>query len=245
MPSWDLNTGRIIGSGDDSARSGAAPIQSRQPDADLAGVPASILQPPPIPYARPVTTPAGLSQQQVAQLLLARDRAAKLRRAGNIAKFDAWMISIFAALTGLTGIFSASSLLLAGAMGYVAWREFRGAAQLRKLDPTAAGALARNQLVLAGALIVYAMWQGYASYTSHESLTGSAGGDAQLTQMLGPIDEMMKMLTLSVYGLLIFIAIFVQGGTALYYKSREKYLKAYVEQTPPWITELQRAGVQI
>src|SRR4051812_829676 len=245
MPSWDLNTGRIIGSGDDSSRPNGAPIQSRQPNADPPSVPATILQPPPIPYATPVARPNVLSQSQVAELLGARNRAAKLRRAGNVAKFDAWMIAIFATLTALTGIFSASSLLLAGAMGYVAWREFRGAAQLRKLDPTAAKALATNQLVLAGALIVYSLWQGYASYTSHESLTGSTGGDAQLTQMLGPIDELMKLLTVSVYGLLIFIAIFVQGGTALYYKSREKYLKAYVTQTPPWILELQRAGVEM
>ena len=37
----------------------------------------------------------------------------------------------------------------------------------------------------------------------------------------------------------------VQGGTAWYYISREKILRRYLDETPPWITQMQRAGVTI
>jgi mannose/fructose/N-acetylgalactosamine-specific phosphotransferase system component IIC len=44
------------------------------------------------------------------------------------------------------------------------------------------------------------------------------------------------------YSSLIAVAIFAQGGTALYYFSRQKYLQRYVQETPAWILEMQRAG---
>ena len=36
-----------------------------------------------------------------------------------------------------------------------------------------------------------------------------------------------------------------QGGTALYYFSREKHIRAYREQTPAWIVEFQQGGGQL
>jgi len=198
---------------------------------------------PLVPTIPPLPTP-GLAPQQVSQLLEARDRGAALRRACFVATFDAWMIAIFAALTGLTGLFSLPSLILAMGMGWVAWREFQGARQLRCLHPRAARMLAINQVCLAAMLIVYALWQGYRGMIA-DPVSAAAGADPQLTQMLAPIDQLGKLITLSVYAGLVFVAIFVQGGTALYYFTRESRLAAYLVQTPNWITELQRSGVAI
>lgn len=204
-------------------------------------VPPPLIPPPLIPPA----PSSGLAPQQVTDLIAARDRSAKLRRAAAIARFDAWMIAVFAALTGLTGLFSLSSLLLAGGMGFIAWNEFRGVRALRRLDPAAPKSLAINQICLAAILIAYALFQVYQSATAPGEYAAMAGGDAQLTEMLGPIDQLVTLLTMSVYGLIIFVAIFVQGGTALYYFTRQKYLRAYLTSTPSWILDLQQSGVTI
>ncbi|MBC8108232.1 MAG: hypothetical protein H7Z14_16720 [Anaerolineae bacterium] len=220
-------------------------IQESHCASDYLTVPAIIYPAPMRPPAIPPAPTSGLAPQQVTELIAARDRAAKIRRAGGVAKFDAWMIAIFAALTGVTGLFSIPSLLLAAGMGFVAWREFRGVEALRRLDRSAPKSLAINQLCLAAILIAYALWQVIQTATSSGEYTAMAGGDPQLTQMLGPIDDLVKTLTLSVYGLIILIAIFVQGGTALYYFTRQRYLREYLEQTPSWVVDLQRSGISI
>lgn len=190
--------------------------------------------------------PAGLSHDQVSELILARDRSIKLRRAVSVATFDAWMIAIFAGFTLISGLFSFPTFLLALAMGYCAWGEFRGIKELRILAPHAAKNLATNQLILGGALIAYSVMQIVTSLTAPEgAATAMANGDPQLVQMLAPMDKLEQMLTLTVYGVMILIAIFAQGGTALYYASRQKHLNLYLHHTPPWIIDLQRRGVAL
>jgi hypothetical protein len=221
-------------------------VQSVAHDVDYLTVPSFVQTPNRLPPAiSPETATASLAPQQITELIAARDRSAKLRRAVGVARFDAWMIAVFAALTGLTGLLDLPSVLLAAGMGFVAWREFRGAESLRRLDPAAARSLALNQLCLAGILIVYALFQIYQSYNRAGQYTAMAGGDAQLAQMLGPIDQLVKLLTISVYGLIILIAIVVQGGTALYYATRQRHLRQYLAQTPPWIRDLQQRGISI
>jgi hypothetical protein len=207
-------------------------------------VTAILSSPPSVPTIPPVNAP-GLSPQQITELIQARERGTKIRRAGTAAVFDGWMIAVFAVITALTGLTHVPSLLLGLGMMWVAWQEFRGARLLRRLQPSASRSLAKNQIVLAAILISYAIWQGYHGMTGAGSLTASAGGDPQLTRLLGPIDQLINLITLSVYGLLVLIAIFVQGGTALYYFTREKYVNAYLRQTPDWILNLQRSGLSI
>ena len=43
----------------------------------------------------------------------------------------------------------------------------------------------------------------------------------------------------------MLVAIFVQGGTALYYITRQHTLRQYTAQTPTWIRELQQRGIAI
>ena len=43
----------------------------------------------------------------------------------------------------------------------------------------------------------------------------------------------------------LLIAIFGSGLLAIYYFTREKYIRAYLAETPAWIVNLQQAGVVI
>lgn len=162
-----------------------------------------------------------------------------------MATFDGWMTAVFAGITILTGIFSASALLLGTAMAVIAFVEFRGANQLRRLAPGAAKTLGFNQLALSSALILYSIWQIWSAYHTPTELSQAVGNDPQVAAMIGSIDDWTRLISLAVYGTLILIAIFVQGGTAIYYFSRQRYLDAHVRRTPKWVADLQRAGVAV
>jgi hypothetical protein len=59
----------------------------------------------------------------------------------------------------------------------------------------------------------------------------------------GSIDSLARLLGVLVYGTLAAVAIFGQGGTALYYFTRRKHVEAYLRETPQWILDAQRAGM--
>jgi len=199
----------------------------------------------PAPFAIPAGAPAALDPEQVQQLLAAQARVSKLRRAVNVARFDGWTTGFFAVVTILTGFTSGSALLLGFGMAIVAYVEFAGATKLRQLDARAARQLAINQVCLGAMLILYSLWQLYVAMTGPSSFASVTGNDPQLAQMLGSFDGLTKTISMLVYGVLIAIAIFIQGGTAMYYHSRQRHLEEYVRATPKWILDLQRAGVAV
>ena len=202
---------------------------------------ASVAVPPvPIPGAS-----GALNPDQVRELLEAQARVSKLRRAAKVARFDGWTVAFFAALTILTGITSFSSLLLGTGMAIVAYVEFDGATKLRRLVSAAARRLAINQACLGTMLILYSLWQLYCGMSSASHYASLAGGDPQMARMLAPVESLTKAVTIAVYVTLIAVALFMQGGTALYYLSRQKLLEQYVRATPKWILDLQRAGVAV
>src|SRR3954471_665037 len=113
----------------------------------------------PLAYQAPnYPVQGGLSPQQLAELVEARKRGTKIRRAVSVAKFDAWTIAIFAGLTMLSAIFSVWGAILGIGMGIVAFVEFKGVERLRRLDPTVAKTLAINQCCLGGLLLIYAIY---------------------------------------------------------------------------------------
>lgn len=188
-------------------------------------------------------------QEIQAQLAAASLAARKVRWMAAVATFDAWSIAIFAAPSFVCGLFSgASGVLLGLAMGATAFVEFRGAAAIRRLDPTAPRRQGYNQLVLACSIILYALWCIHAA---------SAGGGllAQLQQADpgadfssiggGQMDSLGQAVTWFLYGGLIVLTILFQGGLALYYFSREKVIRQYLAETPAWVVEMQRRGTPL
>jgi hypothetical protein len=100
--------------------------------------------------------------------------------------------------------------------------------------------LALNQLAMATLLIVYAL--------VNLARGPDASGLAEVKRQLGGLDpatiDMVENLSNSleklVYGALIAIAVLVQGGTALFYLSRKKYVERYVADVPEWARSLAR-----
>ena len=164
-----------------------------------------------------------------------------IRRVVRVAKFDAWTIALFAAPTFVCGLFGGvTGVLLGGAMGAIAFVEFRNAGRLRRLDLSALDRLAINQLALAGVLILYAGWS---VYTLHGGgLLASAQRD--MPEMdpaaMGVDPQLDRSLGLAVYGGLAVITLLAQGGMALYYLSRRPRLRELVAGMPAWVVDLQR-----
>lgn len=199
---------------------------------------AVVTLPPPLPLPPPAS---GFTDEQVRQLTEARRRAGKIRRAALVASIDGWSIAIFAALSFICGLSSLVGMLMGVGMGIVAYIELRGGGRLRRLDLGAARMLAWNQVGLAMLLIAYGLWNLFqpAGQGVYAALKGA---DPALVELLGPIEHLERVLRLAVYGGLILVALFAQGGMALYYFTRVRHLEAYLMQTPAWIIQLQRIG---
>lgn len=192
----------------------------------------------------PVQQPPAFTPEQMKQLAEARRVGAKVRRAMRVATLSGWTISIFAGLTILFSLFDPAGLVLGLGMGVVGWMELQGAARLRRLDPTAAGALAYNQLILGVLLLGYAAWGLYhALGAPMMAMDPALAASPEVAAMMRPYEGLARLISLVVYVTLAVVAVFGQGGAAWYYASRGKYIREYVQHTPAWIIQLQRAGM--
>jgi hypothetical protein len=175
------------------------------------------------------------------ELALASAAWKPLRRLAGYASFEGWSLAIFGALTLVCGGYgSASGVMVSIALLTTGIFEIRAAGQLRRLNPSAINRLVGNELVVAAALIAYAMINLYLSRhgggtpSQIEQMIGQAGGS---TIDIG--DQLTSAVELFYLAVIVFALLF-QGGTALIYLSRRPHLKRYLEQTPDWIQQMQR-----
>lgn len=183
-----------------------------------------------------------MSPEHLAALLVAQARGKKVGRAVAVARFDGWSIATFGFLTFLFGIGSPSSMLIGGLMGVIAFVELRAAGELRRLRPDAARILGLNQIALAGLLVSYAVWRIYLELNGAGDYAEIVASDPQLAEMLKPVESLTRLFTLALNGGIIAFALFAQGGMALYYFTRAKYIRAYVAQTPAWVITVQQTS---
>ena len=191
----------------------------------------------------PAATAQGrpLSGENQRELAEANERAGKVRRAAKVATFNGWSIGIFAALSLPFALFSKTAFVMCIALGVVAYNEFRGRNLLRHFDESGARLLGWNQLGLMGLLIGYSLWSIYAGLTGPSPYSEQINAMPELGSMLGSIDDLYQTVTLAVYGSLIVFSVIFQGLNTLYYFTRERYVQAYLDQTPSWIVDLQRS----
>jgi hypothetical protein len=190
---------------------------------------------------------APLTPEQIAEIARARELYRKVRRATGVATFDAWATATFAGLTLLVTLmsFSLTGLLVGAGMAVVAWNGFRGLKMLKALDPEGARVLGWNQILLGSVLFLYAAWNLVAIATG---APGSMFGSLK-DQLEGldttQIESVVRSIAYLVYGSLALFAIIAQGLTSLYYFSRGRYVRDYVEKSAGWVLQMQRAGFSL
>jgi hypothetical protein len=184
-----------------------------------------------------------LSPEQFRDLEEARKRSKPIRSAITVAKFDGITVALFGGLTLLSAAFgSIWGLVLGAGMCIIAYIELQGAQRLRRLDVKAPKTLALNQIFLGGLLLSYAIYSIFTAGSIIDATLREAGPD--VANMFGnDIKSLAQSIAYLIYGSLAAVAIFGQGGTALFYLSRRKHIEAYLAQTPPWIIQAQQAGM--
>jgi hypothetical protein len=199
------------------------------------------------PRTPPLPPPVAesLTPEHLVQLARARLALKKVRRAITVASVDGYAVATFAVLTLLTGLTDPPILLLALAMGGIAFVELRAARRLGRLDPGAPRTLAANQLAFGGVLTLYALTRLAASSHAPSAYAAYKAADPQLARMLDPIEDISRRIMQAVYVAMILIACVAQGGLAWYYASRVPHLRRYLAETPSWILGLHRSGVSL
>jgi hypothetical protein len=194
----------------------------------------------------PINQPSSqLSPENLEQLATARRAYRKIGKAISIAQSDGWIIAVFAGLTLLCGLTDVPSIVLSIGFGTIAFFELKGAGKLRRLEPGAPQMLGINQLALSGALMIYGVWHIITALSGGGDLAQISQQSPELAQSMSEYGPLVRNVIMLFYGALIAVAIFGQGGLALYYFTRLKYLRTYLAQTPAWILAMQRAGMSI
>jgi hypothetical protein len=227
-------------------------LQSRvtpsAPPPGVPGTPASIVDPPrsgqsPGGLAASVGPPT-LSPEHLAELTEARRRGRKIRRTVGTAKLSGWTTGIFGALSVAISLvsFSGSGLLLGLALVASSCVELRNAGALARLDESAPGRLALNQVALIGVLTLYSLWSIYVTLTSPSAIGAELAGSPDMDQLVGSVAGLERTITVGVYGGVIVASVIFQGGLAWYYAARGRALRAYIAQTPEWVVAWERAS---
>jgi len=183
-----------------------------------------------------------LSPEQQEELALANARAQKILSATKVATFNGWTIGAFAAITLLVALFSLlfalfslTALVIGVGMAIVARNEFRGRGLLRRFDAQGPQLLGRNQVGFMTLIIGYCVWSIYST------LNNPIPQLEELEAVLGATGDLVTNLTVAVYAVAIGLTLLFQGLNARYYFARIKLVQGYLEETPAWIIDLQRA----
>ncbi len=185
-----------------------------------------------------------LSRQHYDAMRDAKSKRAKIDFAIGVATFNGWSIGIFAVISALILplSFSLQGLLVAAGLGAVAYHEFKGRRLLHLLDTRAPRLLGYNQLALGAVIVGYCAWSLIAELAGPGSYAQTIEQNPELADVLGSMEGLMSTIVVAVYVGAILLTIPYQGLIAWYYFSREKHLRAYIDQTPGWVTDLQRAA---
>lgn len=203
----------------------------------------------PLPYAQPpqVPPPPQISPEHLLQLQNAKRGMRKIRRAISTATFDGGTLVVFGLMTFILGMGDVVSVVLGAGLMAIGAIELYAARRLKRLEPPAIGFLFWNQIALGSLLMIYAIWRVFDTLhnpanSALATEAAAAGLNAGDLQGLAGLDQSISLL---VYSSLMAVAVFGQGGLALFYFTRRKHLRAYLAETPPWITQMQRAGMGI
>lgn len=191
----------------------------------------------------PATNPS-LDESHHRELAAAARRREPIRRAARVATFNAWTAAILAVLSAPFALMGTVGLLAFVALAVVAWNEFRGRRRLLGCDPAGASILGWNQVGFLALITVYCLWELYSNLWGSASVEAQLRANPQFGAVIDSIegfDQLYRTIAVALYGSVIALSIVFQGGNALYYFSRRKYVEAYLRETPAWAIDLERA----
>jgi len=184
-----------------------------------------------------------LSEAYLCQIEELAKRAKPIEKGVRYAHFSGWTTLLAGALSVPFALHNAPLLIFSVVIAGVGMRELTVRKELKGLDLSAPKKLAINQLVLGGALIVYALYM--LTFAPSESMVESAmisdptlASTPEISGMMDDMVELEKFATAMMYVGMIVLAVLVQGGTALYYLRKGTRLKQLYQQTPPWAVEV-------
>jgi hypothetical protein len=202
----------------------------------------------PLPYAQALqVAPPQISPEHLQQLQNAKRGMRKIRRAISTATFDGWTLAVFGVKTFIFGMGDVVAVALGAGLMAIGVIELYAARRLKRLESPAVGVLVWNQIALGSVLMIYAIWRVFEvlhnpANSAFAAEAAAAGLTASDLKGLAGLDQSISLL---VYYGLMAVAVFGQGGLALFYFTRRKHLQAYLADTPTWITQMQRAGMGI
>jgi hypothetical protein len=191
--------------------------------------------------ASPLTEAQSVEVREAIGRRKAIKRAARTALGSSITTLGIGILSLPFVLfwPSASAIFVVAGILVVGAV------EFVGHQRISRADPSAPRLLALNQLAFLGVITVYCIIQMIAA--SPEALKAEAISPefrSQMSQMPGMLNDTDALigqwgplLMRGFYLLIIVLSIGFQGGLALYYHTRRKYVDAYNRQ-PEWVRRL-------
>lgn len=201
----------------------------------------SAAQPPPV---------APITPAQRDALAAAKRAAGRLAFAPKLATFNGAGLLLAAAVSLAWAWTDPWLLAVALLLGVSGWVELESGKRLRRYRREAPVRLAVNQLVLLVLVVGYAAARLAAALTGEVSLAAELGKHPELAglienaddpQLRAAIEDMsgwVRAGMIATYGSLIVASLVAQGGMALYYWSRRKYVSELLERTPAWVLEV-------
>ena len=187
-----------------------------------------------------------MDEMQFLVLRQAVIRRRPLRRAARVARFSAWTILVIGVGGWPVLLFSPSlsGLVVVGGICLIGVLEYVGADKMRRGQRDAPAFLARNQLMFVGLIAAYCVYQ-MVTFNPDEmrAAAGLSGKDAQVLELgAGDLTRTLdSLLPVAVYGFYLLVILLIavcQGGLALYYFTRKKYIEVFERDAPLWVKRI-------
>jgi hypothetical protein len=166
-----------------------------------------------------------------------------IHRAALIAAFNGWSIAVCAVISLIIAAssFGLIELLIAIALGVIAYNEFRGRRRLLNLDPSACALLGWNQFGFMLLIVAYCGWRLWKLYYEPQMPLEYPGPMISRNDW-DLVVELIVPILIVTYVSIILATILAQGGNAIYYFTRRRHVLARLSElqhsteTPSGIT---------
>lgn len=181
-----------------------------------------------------------LSESDFDQIRLGARRAKSIEKVVRYASFSGWTTLLAGGLSLPFSLGNPPMIIFSLAIAGIGTRELTLRRSLKVLDPKAPAKLAINQLMLGGALMIYAIYM-LAATPGQTMIESAMEADPMIQstpELAGMMDDLVvfeQMATALIYVAMIFIAFIFQGGTALYYFLKGSKLRKMRQNTPDWV----------